>query len=79
MSTITIGQIWQRPDGRNVKITGLRRVNGQKQYQLTPFRNSGRISWMWDTNLPVKLKPQNVERETWPSQTESTPPLKSGL
>lgn len=53
---IKIGQIWERKDGRKVKITAERIFRGQKEYELTPI-DKGRKSWKWYGGILNDMKP----------------------
>lgn len=52
---IRIGQIWERKDGKRVKITGERVSRGSQEFELTPL-DGGRKSWKWDGGIVSELE-----------------------
>lgn len=52
---ITIGQTWQRKDGKLVKITDERTSRGLREFELTPVEK-GRKSWKWDGAIYNELE-----------------------
>jgi len=59
---IEIGQIWQRADGRKVRITDKRVHRMYFEYELTPI-GKGRKSWKWEDGILNDLKPSWLDNE----------------
>lgn len=44
---VKVGQVWERKDGRKVKLSDERLSRGLREFELTPL-DGGRKSWKWD-------------------------------
>jgi len=51
---VRVGQIWARPNGNEVKLTGERVFRGSREFELTPM-TKGRKSWKWDGGIASEL------------------------
>jgi len=52
---VKLGQVWERKDGRKVKITAERMFRGSREMELTPL-DGGRKSWKWGGGIINDLK-----------------------
>lgn len=52
---VKVGQVWERKDGRRVKLTAERMFRGSRELELTPL-TGGRKSWKWDGGIINDLK-----------------------